>query len=346
MQRSIHYGAWVDFFRSFYAPLAGGTADPTKAGNGPCLTYVEATCPWGPTGDVNLAKPWWVAAAVWNTIIHRARWIVYFGQNNTQGQLPTPGGPWFGTWGTQIQSPNTISMFDQCKVLHTLIRTLAPVINSPFVVASPTQPATISSANGAGFTLPYLPDLYPTGTLSKPYYNKDLRSLFEIMVHQYTYTTETPVIYGTTLPTNFLVQNGYWLWCIYRGWMDDTSLGTVTVTLNTSILVTGSVSRIYADGVFAPLTIGATTTFTTGDTNWISVGDRITIVGSVGVTNLNGIHTVSAKTATTVSFTGVTTSGSLTKNGVVICEHTIPVSGGVFTDTYPYGSSVGIYRVN
>jgi hypothetical protein len=322
MNRATHYGNQVDMFRSYYPSTA------------PCYTFIEASDPYGPSDNgARWVKPFELNAMVWSTIMHRARWIVYF--TNWGGNNGTVSGGAFGAWGHKIQSGNTISQYDQAKATHRLIQTLAPVINSPFVVASPTHPVSVSSSAGAGFTLPYTPYTIPGPSQSK--FNNSLDPLFEVMAHWYNFPTE--IINGVEL-----VQNKLWIWAMYRGPGSDTD-----IVANFAIVNTGatSVTRIYSDGVIG-VTTGAATTVQVGDTSWVSPGDTVTIVGTAGVRGLNGTFSVSSVKANPPSFViPVSSSGSLTANGTAIVQHNITVTGGTtFADTFPYGTSVGIYRVN
>jgi hypothetical protein len=157
------------------------------------------------------------------------------------------------------------------------------------------------------------------------------------MAHWYNFPTE--IINGVAL-----VQNKLWIWAMYRGSGSDTDILANFTMVNTGAT---SVTRIYSDGVIG-VTTGATTTVQVGDTSWVSPGDTVTIVGTAGVRGLNGTFSVSSVKASPPSFViPVSSSGSLTTNGTAIVQHNITVTGGTtFADTFPYGTSVGIYRVN
>ena len=115
MARGSNYGDMVDTMRSWM------TAYPA-----PSAPYIE-TEDGLVTGGREITPPelnW----AVWSTIVHGARMIVYFGTTSNYGSVPT-----FGF--SQNRLPNqSISMFGQASITNNLVQSLAPVINSPFAL--------------------------------------------------------------------------------------------------------------------------------------------------------------------------------------------------------------------
>lgn len=115
MARGSNYGDMVDTMRSWL------TTYPA-----PSAPYIE-TEDGLVTGGREISPPelnW----AVWSTIVHGARMIVYFGTTSNYGSVPT-----FGF--SQNRLPNqSISMFGQASITNNLVQSLAPVINSPFAL--------------------------------------------------------------------------------------------------------------------------------------------------------------------------------------------------------------------
>jgi hypothetical protein len=130
MARGSNYGDMVDQIRGWVtthpAPIAGA--------------YIECEDGLVGSGARRITPPefnW----AVWSSLVHGARWLLYFGTTSN-----------FGTGGTfgfsQTALPGQqVSMYAQAKATNALVKQLAPVLNSPFALGY----ATVTPA---GYTFP------------------------------------------------------------------------------------------------------------------------------------------------------------------------------------------------
>jgi hypothetical protein len=66
--------------------------------------------------------------AVWSTLVHGARWILYFGTTSNYGSVPTFGFP------KTVLSGQQVSIYAQAKATNTLVTNLARILNSPFAL--------------------------------------------------------------------------------------------------------------------------------------------------------------------------------------------------------------------
>jgi hypothetical protein len=119
--RPAHYGDQVDLYRSFQSTYSG-----------PILQFVENGEPGNAGNDLDYITPSEMNAAVWASIIHGARGIIYFnhtfcGSHQSHDNLAHP-------FYRTVQPGQTISIYNQAKATNSLVRSLAPVINSPFAV--------------------------------------------------------------------------------------------------------------------------------------------------------------------------------------------------------------------
>ena len=121
-ERGSNYGDMIDTERA----LQG--AHPA-----PIFAYIEDGGPFSQdTSASDYITPPELNWAVWSSLIHGARGVIYF--NNTFGgpaqsddNLATP-------FYQTIQPGQTISIYDQVKATDALIKQLAPVLNSPFAL--------------------------------------------------------------------------------------------------------------------------------------------------------------------------------------------------------------------
>lgn len=112
--RGCHYGDMVDFMRAWL------TVNPAPV----IAPYIE-TEDGLVAGGIEITPPefnW----AVWSTIVHGARGLLYFGTTSNFGSGNTFG------FSQSILSGQSISMYNQAKATNALVTQLAPVINSPF----------------------------------------------------------------------------------------------------------------------------------------------------------------------------------------------------------------------
>lgn len=129
LARGSNYGDMVDSMRTW------DTTYPA-----PVAPYIETEDGLAGSGSREITPPelnW----AVWDTITHGARQILYFGTTSNFGSGPTFG------FSQSTLSGQSISMYNQAKDTNTLVKNLAPVINSPFALHYATN-------NVGGYTFP------------------------------------------------------------------------------------------------------------------------------------------------------------------------------------------------
>jgi hypothetical protein len=134
--RGCRYGDMVDLMR------------PVQAGHfpAPIGQFIENGGPY--TEDTTAGSyifPAEMNAAIWSSIMHGARWLIYFnhtfaGPGGAGGDISTNnfGNAYYQT--PQVGQP--ISINDQAKATNALVKSLAPVINAPFALGF----ATVSAA--------------------------------------------------------------------------------------------------------------------------------------------------------------------------------------------------------
>lgn len=114
--RGSNYGDMVDQMRSWV------TAHPA-----PSAPYIETGDGLVGTGERDITPPelnW----AVWSTLVHGARWVLYFGTTSDEGCGATFG------FCTNVLPGQTISDYQQAVNTDAEVASLAPVLNSPFAV--------------------------------------------------------------------------------------------------------------------------------------------------------------------------------------------------------------------
>ena len=149
MSHGQHYGFLIDWLRSYTTPYPG-----------PIFQFIEVGGPYTEnTSASNYITPPEINSAVWNSIIHGARGIVYF--NHTFAGPAESNDSLADEYFQTVQAGQSISIYDQIKATNTLITTLAPVINSP------SAPAFLSSVTPAPptFTFNGTPTVVITGDL-------------------------------------------------------------------------------------------------------------------------------------------------------------------------------------
>jgi hypothetical protein len=115
MARGSNYGDMVDTMRSWLTDHPAPVAPYIETEDGLVDGGREITPP-----ELN-----W---AVWSTIVHGARLIIYFGTTSNYGSEATFG------FSQDVLSGQSISMYQQGKATNALVHQLAPVINSPFAL--------------------------------------------------------------------------------------------------------------------------------------------------------------------------------------------------------------------
>jgi hypothetical protein len=219
MARGSNYGDMVDAMRAWL------TTYPA-----PCAPYIENSNSLLTDTGVReiLPKEWnW---AVWSTLVHGARWLLYFGATGKyQAQ--------FG-FNPKILSEQSISLYDQAKATHTLVSNLAHILNSPFGI-------NYVSVNPNGYTFPNWPGFALTNGL-------------EVMSKLYkggTYTNST----GT-------FTSGFYIFACVRGSPAQTNINANFTIADTS----ATQANVIGEGRSIPISNGAfTDTFATAYTNHI-----------------------------------------------------------------------------
>jgi autotransporter passenger strand-loop-strand repeat protein len=133
-ERGSNYGDMIDIERAW----TGGTV--------PLFAYIEDGGPYTTdTSASDYITPPELNWAVWSSLIHGARGIVYFNHTfaGPAQSLDNLAQPFYQT----IQPGQTISIYNQVKATDALIEQLAPVLNSPFALNYVT-------VNSGGYTFP------------------------------------------------------------------------------------------------------------------------------------------------------------------------------------------------
>ena len=140
--RGSNYGDMIDSERAFQA---GHFPAPITA-------FIEDGGPWSEntTASTYITPPelnW----AVWSSLIHGARNIVYFnhsfaGPGASQDNLRDP-------YYSTIQPGQTISIYNQVKATDALVEQMGPILDSPFALNYVSTPGGYNYGNGVDHTL-------------------------------------------------------------------------------------------------------------------------------------------------------------------------------------------------
>jgi hypothetical protein len=120
VRRAGHYGSMVDRLRPYQVGHYPAPIGQIVENGGP---YFEDTT------AASYIQPAELNAAVWSSIIHGARFIVYFNHS-----FAGPGHSFdnfAASYYRMVQPGQTISIYAQAKATNALVKQLAPVINSP-----------------------------------------------------------------------------------------------------------------------------------------------------------------------------------------------------------------------
>ena len=139
--RASHYGDMIDMLREYQAgrnpaPLAvfvenGGPYTENSSG----ASYIRAA-------EMN--------AAVWSTIIHGARYVMYF--NHSFAGPATSNDNLRSSYYSSPHNGDALSIYHQTKATNALVKSLAPVINSQFADGYVrVSPAPSSQSDFSGF---------------------------------------------------------------------------------------------------------------------------------------------------------------------------------------------------
>jgi hypothetical protein len=131
MARGSNYGDMVDSMRGWFGPTSSA----------PVCPYIETDDGLLTGSGVRRITPPEFNWAVWSTIVHGARCLMYFGTTSRYGDGST-----FGFSQTVLPGQAT-SMYNQAIATDGMVKNLAPVINSPFAL-------NYASVTPAGYTFP------------------------------------------------------------------------------------------------------------------------------------------------------------------------------------------------
>ena len=119
-QRGSNYGDMIDILRGYQA-------------NKPIFTFVENGQPFtGSTNGSTYITPPELNWAIWSSIIHGARGVIYF-DHSFSGPGTAAVNVEQGFYRS-IQPGQSISIYNQIKATNALVLQLAPVLNSPFAL--------------------------------------------------------------------------------------------------------------------------------------------------------------------------------------------------------------------
>lgn len=212
MARGTNYGDTVDMMRQWMSGAGGITGYPA-----PCCPYIETED--GLVGGGQEILPAELNWAVWATIIHGARWILYFSTTSNYGSEST-----FGFSQTPLAG-QSISMFTQGQNTNGLVANLAPVIHAPFALGY----ATVSPT---AYVFPV-----PLACPALSIFDGWTTTGIDIMAKYYTGGSYTNGA-GT-------FSNGFYIFATYRG---DESATNISATFTTASGYSGIVYAINADG--------------------------------------------------------------------------------------------------
>lgn len=122
---AANYGRTVDRVRSLVSP----------AGSRPVWAFVEVGHPGDDSSNLTI-QPQQAVAAVWSSLIHGARGIIYF-NHSFGGACPTQH---------VLREPCYASIRSAISAVDARIRTLAPVLNSPFADGVLTPSAGVDAS--------------------------------------------------------------------------------------------------------------------------------------------------------------------------------------------------------
>ena len=132
MARGSNYGDMVDIMRGWLT---------SPAQDAPIAPYIETEDGLLTGSGVREITPPELNWAVWSSILHGARLLVYFGTTSNYGSGSTFG------FSQNVLPGQSISMYAQGADTNKLVENLAPIINSPFAL-------NYASVTPAGYTFP------------------------------------------------------------------------------------------------------------------------------------------------------------------------------------------------
>ena len=132
MARGSNYGDMVDIMRGWLQ---------SPAQDAPIAPYIETEDGLLTGPGVREITPPELNWAVWSTILHGARMVIYFGTTSNYGSESTFG------FSQSTLPGQSVSMYTQGQDTNKLVENLAPIINSPFAL-------NYGSVTPAGYTFP------------------------------------------------------------------------------------------------------------------------------------------------------------------------------------------------
>lgn len=196
-QRGSNYGDQIDIIRGYQnghypAPIVTviETGDPFTADPGDGSCYIQST-------EIN-----W---AVWSSIIHGARAILWF-DHNFSGPATSAYAMITSAWMKTVRPGQTLSPYDQVKQTNLLVKNLTPIILSDFALG-------YVSVVPAGYTFPTKFLNLSTGGI-------------EIMAKYYTK--------GTYTNSSGIFPNGFYIFATTRYGMAHAMPVTATFTISNS----------------------------------------------------------------------------------------------------------------
>ena len=150
MRRGCRYGDMLDSMRLGIGPYGYPPWQSTYPA--PMAVFVETAAPYREDSTAATAiRPAEINAAVWSTIIKGARYIAYFSHSDAGVGDSLIAGTF---WKTPLPG-ESVSNYSQIKATNALVKSLAPVINSPFadgyVTVSPPPVRLSSTQADAGY---------------------------------------------------------------------------------------------------------------------------------------------------------------------------------------------------
>ena len=206
-----HYGDMVDTMRSW---TNAGNGTP---GTGPVAPVIESSDGLTGRGSRQITPPelnW----AAWDTIVHGARMLSYFGTTSDISGCGTSSGSNDFGFCKSVISGQSISDFTQASSTNGLVHNTAPIINSPFAL-------NYASDSNGGYAFP-TPDTTIGGG-----------NQLDIMTKYYSGNSFTNSS-GTFGP-------GFYVFVTGRGQEGTTNIST-TITLPSTDTTSGSVPYICA----------------------------------------------------------------------------------------------------
>jgi hypothetical protein len=181
--RPSHYGDMVDLLRGYEGSAAR-----------PLVQIIEDGGPY--TQDTTAASyvtPPQMNAAVWSSLIHGARLIMYF--NHSFAGPAQSDDNFAQTYYQTVQSGQTISIYDQAKATNALIHTLAPVLNSPTAVGYVTvSPAAVPFPGLSGIDVMAKWDSKSFTIFAEPRYSESTTNQMATFTIQNTGATQVTVV--------------------------------------------------------------------------------------------------------------------------------------------------------